>query len=266
MCATATATSNTVLTQAEQTAFVRDGFLIVRGLASAQQLRSMRGVTLTHLRDSIEPIEYEADVAYPGAPHSREAEGGLTARRLLQAHDRDPAFRDWALNAHTTSMVSQLLQDPAPRLTRCHHNCVMTKQPEFSSATAWHQDLRYWSFANPELINVWLALGDETPANGCMRLVPGSHRQTIDPARLDQARFLREDLPANRALIEQAVAAELAAGDVLLFHAGVFHAAGRNETGQRKLSVVFTYHGADNHGLPGTRSARQTPVPVLPEA
>ena len=48
---------------------------------------------------------------------------------------------------------------------------------------------------------------------------------------------------------------ELHAGDVLLFHCRLFHAAGRNTTEQVKLSPVFTYHRADNHPIPGTRSA-----------
>lgn len=254
------------LTEAQQEAFARDGFLVMRRLASAERVQNMRRVALAHLENAVEPIEYEADVAYPGAPANREAEGGLTARRLLQAYDRDPVFSDWALDERTTAVVAQLLDDGAPRLTRCHHNCVMTKQPAFSSATAWHQDLRYWSFERPELINTWLALGDETPANGCMRLLPGSHRLYVGPERLDEARFLRDDLEGNRELIDTAVSAELAPGDVLFFHAGVFHAAGRNQTDERKLSVVFTYHDAKNRALPGTRSARLSPVSVAPAA
>lgn len=234
----------------------------MRGLAPAERIHDMRRMTQAHLAEAVEPIEYEADVAYPGAPASRAAEGGLTARRLLQAYDRDPVFRAWALDPRVTAIVAELLNDPTPRLTRCHHNCVMTKQPAFSSATAWHQDLRYWSFEKPELINTWLALGDETPANGCMRLLPGSHRLHVATQRLDEDRFLREDMDTNRELIDTAVAAELAPGDVLFFHAGVFHAAGRNETEERKLSAVFTYHGSDNRALPGSRSARLDPVPA----
>lgn len=266
MPATATTQPDTRLTDGELESFARDGFLILRSLASSAHVANMRRMALAHLENAVEPIEYEADVAYPGAPADREAAGGMTARRLLQAYDRDPVFRDWALNEHTANVVAQLLDDGLPQLTRCHHNCVMTKQPAFSSATAWHQDLRYWSFAKPELVNVWLALGEETPANGCMRLIPGSHRMNIASNRLDQARFLREDLPENRALIDHAVFAELAPGDVLFFHAGVFHAAGRNETDERKLSAVFTYHGADNHALPDTRSARLAPIAVDSQA
>lgn len=262
MPSTAVASPEPRLTPAQREAFARDGFLIVRRLVSAERIQSMRRVALEHLEAGIEPIEYEADVAYPGAPASRDAEGGGTARRLLQAYDRDPVFAEWAGDARATAVAGQLLDTQRLHLTRCHHNCVMTKQPAFSSTTLWHQDLRYWSFQQPELINSWLALGDETPANGCMRLLPGSHRLAVGPERLDAARFLREDLDGNRELIATATTATLAPGDVLFFHAGVFHAAGRNTTDQRKLSLVFTYHDADNRPLPGSRSARLAPVPL----
>lgn len=250
------------LTPVQRQVFVRDGFLVMRQLAPAERLQNMRRVALEHLQDSIAPIEYEADVAYPGAPASRAAAGGDTARRLLQAYDRHQVFAEWARNPRVTAIVAQLLETADLRLTRAHHNCIMIKQPAFSSATGWHQDLRYWAFSSPQLINAWLALGDETPANGCMRLIPGSHEFTVDPARLDAAKFLDEAQAANRAWVASAETAALAPGDVLFFHAGVFHAAGRNKTDERKLSVVFTYHRADNAPLAGTRSAHLPPAAI----
>ena len=71
----------------------------------------------------------------------------------------------------------------------------MTKHPGFSSATLWHQDIRYWLFDQPELVSVWLALGDETEHNGGLKLIPGSHRQDLDRGHYDAAFFLRSDLP-----------------------------------------------------------------------
>lgn len=138
----------------------------------------------------------------------------------------------------------------------------MTKSPRYSTATAWHKDLRYWAFETPRLVSAWLALGDETPKNGCMRLVPGTQRTDLDSDRMDADQFLRSDRADNSALIHTAIDAELAPGDVLFFHAGVLHAAGANTTAQRKLSVVTTYYGADNAPRPGTRSAALAPVHV----
>jgi phytanoyl-CoA hydroxylase len=141
----------------------------------------------------------------------------------------------------------------------------MTKSPQFSSETGWHQDIRYWSYTRPELVSAWLALGSERPDNGCLQLLPGTHREPISRDRLDVDLFLRPDLPQNQELIRDAVSAELGPGDVLLFHARTFHAAGANHTSETKLSVVFTYRGADNRPLPGSRSA-SLPELLIPPA
>lgn len=250
------------LTPAQLKVFASDGFLVMRQLASAERLNAMRSVALEHAEEHVAPIEYEADVAYPGAPASRAAAGGDTPRRLLQAFDRDAVFADWAADDRLTAIVAQLLDSNAVYLSRNHHNCVMTKTPRYSTATAWHKDLRYWAFETPRLVNAWLALGDETPANGCMRLLPGTHTTEFEPDRMDADQFLREDRMDNADLIASAVNAELAPGDVLFFDAATLHAAGANTTDQRKLSVVTTYYGAGNAPLAGTRSARLDPVRV----
>lgn len=232
-----------------------NGYLIVPGLATVSECARMAAVARDHLTRALAPVEYEADVGYPGAPVTKAAPGGHTIRRLLQAYARDPLFAAWAQDARAVARVQQLFARPVV-LPQAHHNCIMTKQPGFSSETHWHQDIRYWSYARPELINVWLALGKESEENGCLMLLPGTHIQDFDMARLDTAFFLRPDLAANQALIATRVSAQLNAGDVLFFHARTFHAAGRNSTQESKLSVVFTYRPNDNPARADTRSSR----------
>ncbi|MFN0040049.1 MAG: phytanoyl-CoA dioxygenase family protein [Burkholderiales bacterium] len=234
--------------------FDRDGFLIVRGLASREQCERMMAVAQRHLVDRIQPLEYEAEVRYPGSPDSLEAAGGDTVRRLLQAYARDDLFRDWARAPEISARLRQLL-GPDVALSQTHHNCVMTKNPAFSSATGWHQDIRYWSFEKPDLVSVWLALGTEGIENGCLWLVPGTHKIEFSRDRYDNARFFRDDIEDNREILALRVAAALGEGDVLFFHCRTLHAAGRNLTGKTKFAAVFTYHAADNRALPGTRSA-----------
>jgi phytanoyl-CoA hydroxylase len=172
-------------------------------------------------------------------------------------------FRDWALSPLIASRLQQLLGAQV-LLSQAHHNCIMTKLPAYSSLTQWHRDIRYWSFEKPELVSVWLALGEERLANGCLLLLPGSHRMEFAADQLDAAQFLRTDLAANQVLLNTQVAAELHPGDVLFFHSRLFHAAGNNQTADTKLSVVHTYRAADNRPLPGTRSAALADVPLQP--
>lgn len=245
-------------------AFQRDGFVIVRGLADESLVRRMQTVTKAGLRDEIGPIEYEADLQYPGAPASRGEQGGRTIRRLKQALSRDYAFTEWLLDPGLQQRLRQLL-GPDLICPLAHHNCVMTKHPDFSSDTGWHQDIRYWSFQRPDLVSVWLALVPETQENGCLQVLPGSHRWAIRPEQLDAASFFRSDLPENQTLIAGKKYVELAPGDALFFHALTLHAASRNHTRETKFSAVFTFRNANNPPKPGSRSA-SAPELILPSS
>jgi len=236
--------------------FQRQGYLILPGAAATDLLQDLQTAALAQLAAAAAPLEYEADVHYPGSPADHQQPGGHTVRRLLDAWSRAQAFRDWALQPVVIAAVRQLLGEPSVRLELAHHNCIMTKHPQHSSSTLWHQDFRYWQFRENNLISAWLALGRETARNGCMRLIPGSHRLQLDAARFDQRRFFRTDRDDNRALMHQAVRAELQAGDLLLFHSGLLHAAGRNHDSSVKLALVFSYRSAGNTPLPGGRAAQ----------
>lgn len=243
-------------------AFKRNGYLVVRGLVDRPSVDEMRE-TVLHALDPLEgPAELEVDVGYPGAPEGRDAVGGNTPRRLLHAYSRGPIFRRWATAPELASTLRSLMREDRIELSQCHHNCVMTKHPGFSSSTAWHQDIRYWSFDAPELVSVWLALGPEREENGALRVIPGSHRLDLDRGRFDRHLFLRPELAENRKLVANACFVELDAGDALLFHCRLFHAAGKNLSGEVKLSAVFTYHAGGNRPIPGTRSDRYPSVPI----
>lgn len=255
------AISSSDSSSAEAEQFGRDGFVIARGLMGREMCGQMRAIAGEHLARAIEPIEYEADMHYPGAPVSRDARGGRTARRLLQAYARNALFHDWAMSPLTGARLRALI-GPEPMLAQAHHNCIMTKDPRFSSRTGWHQDVRYWSFERPELVSVWLALGREYEDNGCLQLVPGSHALNLGRERFDDALFFRQDLEQNRAVLAHSVHAELEPGDVLFFHCRLLHSAGWNRTAETKLSLVYTYHAADNRPLPDTRSASLPSIAV----
>jgi len=239
----------------------RDGYCVARRLAGADFIRTVRRAVGAALEPLLGPAEFEAEVGYPGAPSNLESEGGRTPRRLLHAAARFPALGDWARSAAMADILKPWLGS-GMLLSQCHHNCVMTKHPGHSSATLWHQDIRYWSFDRPELLSVWLALGEENGRNGALRIIPGSHRLHLDRGRFDRDLFLRPDLPENTALIRLSREVALAPGDVLFFHCRALHAAGVNRSDQVKLSCAFTYHAADNRPIPNTGSDRYPGLPL----
>lgn len=243
-----------MLNQEQILQFQRDGYLILPNFTAASVCQEILDFSQQCLKQDAQPIEYEADTKYPGAPISRDAEGGKTARRLLQAYARSPLLSQWASQKKLVTNITQILGEGIC-LSQAHHNCVMTKQARFSSLTGWHRDSRYWQFQRPELVNAWLALRNETVENGCLLVMPGSHRWDIQSSQLDEAQFLRTDLAQNQAYLQQVKAVELNQGDVLLFSSNLFHAAGNNQTQQTKFSLVFTYRANDNPPRANSRSA-----------
>lgn len=249
------------MTETQIAQFHRDGYLVFRDMVAQEVCSSMLAVAACDLQAVVPPLEYETEVGYPGAPASIEAEGGCTVRRLRGAYARHEIFRSLATDALLARRLQVLINDEVV-LSLAHHNCVMTKHPHYGTATGWHRDIRYWSYARNELISVWLALGDEVAANGGLRVIPGSHLLHLEAGQLDALDFLRPDVAQNQALFKRGVAVELHAGDVLLFHSGLFHSAGINASEQIKTSVVFAYRGASNPPIAGSKSATAGEVPL----
>lgn len=242
--------------------FKIDGYLVISNVLSPSETRELRSLTERHLADRVEPLELEAEVHYPGAPISQSAKGGHTIRRLLMAYQRDQALRRVAQRPSITQGIKHILGTEQLWLNPNHHNCVMTKQPEFSSETLWHRDTRYWNFDNKYLINAWFALGNEQLENGAMKILPGSHRWEVQDEALDAAQFLKLDHSDNQARLATQRLLALNAGDALIFSAHCFHAAGKNTTNRAKYSLVYTYHGETTKPI-GGRSIQVPEIQIL---
>jgi phytanoyl-CoA hydroxylase len=230
------------------------GYVVVPRFVPPGELRHLNKVARQQLAARAEPVEFEADLQYPGAPLSRAAAGGETVRRLLDAYARDPAFAAIARSSRLQDWMRAYFAEEV-RMSRAHHNCLMTKHPRYGSLTGWHRDVRYWSFESEDLVSVWLALGHEEVLNGALWFVPGSHNMALDARQFDAAKFYREEDTGDAAIIKTAVSPLLEPGDVVFFHAKTLHSAARNESTQVKFSLVYTYHAGSNAPLAGSRSA-----------
>lgn len=252
------------LSSQEKKQFKSLGFLIKRQLVDTTTIAELRQHALADLQNRVEPFELEAQVHYPGAPDNLRAKGGDTIRRLRLAYTRGHCFMRWAENQPVCTITRSLLDTERLFLSQSHHNCIMTKQPHYSSETSWHKDVRYWHFNNDELVNTWLALGSEHEGNGCLRILPGSHLWQPDNQQLDEALFLKKNWPENQSWLDKAISIELEAGDVLFFHAASFHSADRNQSDQPKIALVLTYYGEKTYPLPETSSSHWAEIEINP--
>ncbi|MCY4656285.1 MAG: phytanoyl-CoA dioxygenase family protein [Gammaproteobacteria bacterium] len=242
--------------------YSRDGYVVIRNFVSSDYLSELRSQALKELQNRRQPVEYEADLGYPGAPESRSAHGGQTIRRLLHAYTRHQCFKDFVTDPELIRSLRIFSNRNGLVFTPNHHNCLMSKHPGFSSSTYWHQDIRYWHFEKSELVSVWLGLTDENAENGALKVIPGSHRLAPEAYELGNQSFLDPKSKKNQSLIKHAKQIELQAGDALFFHCRLFHGANRNDSSEVKLSLVLTYHSDDNHPIEGSRSTKAPEIPL----
>ena len=119
---------------------------------------------------------------------------------------------------------------------------------------SWHQDSAHWGLDSNKVLTIWLALTDVTVANGCMRMLPGSHHKgmvahhdTWSPNNI----LTRGQTISEQINEEDTTCIELRAGEVSLHHVDMFHASGPNNSNGRRVGVAIRYI---------TPSARQTRV------
>ncbi|MET1256234.1 phytanoyl-CoA dioxygenase family protein [Aliikangiella maris] len=248
------------LTSKQRTEFWENGFLVLPNVLQNDDLLTFQQSATQALAEAADPKELESETGYPGAPLDEQKQGGKTVRRLLGAYQRSPLWQEWSSSPLIINSLQQLFQQSMVYLSQTHHNCLMTKSPQYSSDTGWHQDIRYWSFEQPELITAWLALGAEKNENGGLWVVPGSHRLSFSTDQFDEQLFFRTDTEGNKMLLGKAQQVPLNAGDLLFFHCRLLHSASRNHTQTTKFSLVFTYHAENNHPRPNTRSASLTEI------
>ena len=234
--------------------FQKDGFLLLRNFAPTSLCSAILEAAHEEIAEKKPPIESEEE--YLGVPQG----ANVTLRRLRQVYQRHPVFQEWMHYDPMRPVLEQVLGEK-PILTLAHHNSIMTKMPEKSTETCWHQDIRYWRFENSNLVSVWLALGEERMENGVLEFIPGSHKLNLKPEQFDAKTCFSDTLKENQPIIAQKVHFDLNPGDVVLFHALTLHHAYQNKTEKPKISFVYTVKGESNRPAEGTRSAEGEEIP-----
>lgn len=99
----------------------------------------------------------------------------------------------------------------------------------------WHRDRPYMGFDSAATTTAWVALGESSAANGCMRAVPGPGRRNCSaPARTSGRIVTEVDEKA-------AVDVVLAAGEMSLHDADIPHGSGPNRSAQKRVGFVIRY-------------------------
>ncbi len=169
------------------------------------------------------------------APGSR-----LEAIAKLQDFENDPVLWPYVTDEHLLAHVERFVGSEVFSL----HTMLVNKPPHVDGRHPLHQDLLYFPFRPADrIVGAWTALERATRENGCLVVVPGSHRGELRPhENLDWewvnpaywgARGVGPDAPR--------VHLEMETGDTVFFHPLLLHGSGRNRTPdfRRAISAHF---------------------------
>jgi non-haem Fe2+, alpha-ketoglutarate-dependent halogenase len=171
----------------------------------------------------------------------------------LEPHlgDRPPRVRSaqchlhfrWAFELATHPRVLDAVEDLIGPDILVHSSNIFCKQPHDPAFVSWHQDAHRWGLDTPRLVTAWVALTDSTAENGCMRVVPGTHRERLPHnARPGGDSMLKTAaLDSNEIDESRAVDLVLQAGQMSLHHADLVHGSRPNGSDGKRIGVAVRY-------------------------
>ena len=160
---------------------------------------------------------------------------------------RDKEYEKTVRHPLITGIAKTLLKTPEVRLW---HDHIISKPPGDNAHFRYHQDFYGWPLSEPRILSCWIALDDATVENGCMHVVPRSHRDPgFSPkAKRKELEALAKDptLKTERAKMEErpasfGVPVELKTGECMFHHCLNFHATPQNTTNRQRRALVIIY-------------------------
>ena len=238
--------------------FVRDGYVVVDDLVTTDERQRI-----------VEDAAGFTDGTYPVS--NPPDDGDILAVHF--PHWVSPVARDAVVHPGIADVVGTIAGAHLPGWdgrTKCMQSMLFFKPPGLQGQ-AWHQDERFIPTRDRSLVGAWIALDDATVDNGCLWVLPGSHRTgMIHPTRAhDQPDEFDHSDQAYGFDDSAAIPVEVSAGAVVFFNGYLLHRSFRNRSSGTRMALVNHYMNAWSllpwqvgHGIEvGTEDTR-TIVPV----
>ena len=156
--------------------------------------------------------------------------------------------------AHNARMLDAVEDLIGPDLLLWNGSFII-KEPDDGVFINWHQDLTYWGIGPADdIVSIWLALSSVTPENGCVRAIPGSHRDGILPHvdTFDLRSLARRGQHiAGKFDEDRAADIVLRPGEMSLHHGHTIHASSPNRSDGRRIgfNLQFIAPGVRQTGI-----------------
>lgn len=218
------------LSAAQRQAYWEEGYLILEEVLTASELA-------------------EVQVASERLQEHREQQAGQ--ERLASIKNvslLDPAFARAARHPVLRAAVTDLI---GPNL-RLQHDKLNWKPPAIGKGKVeWHQDFPHLPHTNYDLLACMFLLDDATPENGCMRVIPGSHRLGPLSHHTADGRFVSQITDMTAIDETRAVDLVTKAGSMTIHHCLTVHSSYPNRSTHPRRGLVYQIAAADAIQLGG---------------
>ncbi len=241
-----------LLTQDQLDTFHLDGFVNAGKIYSDAEV--------DHLREELQLVLNDKNEQSPVLKHNmlQGKESGqagnpknLTVHQIVNMWEVSQTFEDHARHAQVTETVARLCNNTDT--VRIWHDQIQFKPPKTGGPTGWHQDYPAWPLLVPaDLVSAWVALDDADVDNGCMWMVPGSHRWGQMPLSSGPDFELKYD-PSKLPLgVEvKTVPMPVKKGEVAFHHCMTWHGSPANQSERPRRAIAVHY-------MPGYTIYRKT--------
>jgi non-haem Fe2+, alpha-ketoglutarate-dependent halogenase len=153
-------------------------------------------------------------------------------------------FFEWAHRLATHDAVLDAIQDVLGRDILVYSTLIFYKPPRDSSYASWHQDSFYSGLNLTPSVSAWIALTPSNSANGCMRVIPESHKRgTLNHINVeDKANLLRRGEQVATVINEaEALDVVLQPGEMSLHHNTIVHGSKPNTSGGPRFGFIVRF-------------------------
>ncbi len=150
----------------------------------------------------------------------------------------------WAWDLVRHKAVLDAVEDVLGPNIICWADSVFPKQARDPGFITFHQDGTYWGLSSTQVTTAWIALTESTPENGCMRVVPGTHTDQIQPHKetwaddnlLSRGQEIQVDVDER-----DVVDIVLQPGEMSLHHVQIIHGSNANDSDHKRIGYAPRY-------------------------
>ena len=194
-------------------------------------VNALSSIEAKEIRDEIEKIEKNWPKALEGINRN-------------YVHLISPVFNKVCLNKNILDAVESII---GKNILICG-TTLFIKNPKEKGFVSFHQDAKYIGLEPHNWVTVWVAITDANEKNGCMRMLPGSHKENLKhhEENFDENNLLTRGQTIKNVSLDKTEPVILKAGQMSLHHPKIVHGSSLNHSDDRRIGfVIQSYIGSD---------------------